>query len=138
MRTHALRSGIAGLVAVAALVVTGCGGPRLGVVDSRRVLNESVLALTYQRQLDDREKAMAADLQLLAGQLSRQDFEARRQTHLQELNTLKRELEQRLNDRIRTEVAEVARRRRLRIVLVKDVARLGGVDVTDEVIARLK
>ncbi len=138
MRARVLPSWIAGLLVVAALVVSGCGGPRLGVVDSRRVLTESVLALTYQRQLDDREKAMAADLQLLAGQLSRQDFEARRQTHLQDLNNLKRELEQRLNDRVRTEVAEVARRRRLRVVLVKNVAQVGGIDMTDEVIARLK
>ncbi|TMI75917.1 MAG: OmpH family outer membrane protein [Bacillati bacterium ANGP1] len=43
------------------LVATGCA-PRIGVVDSKRILNESVLALSYQKQLDDREKAMVADL----------------------------------------------------------------------------
>lgn len=121
----------------AALVVAGCA-PRVGVVDSRRVLTESVLALSYQRQLDDREKAMAADLQLLAGQLKPEDFEARRESYLRDLEEMKQDLEQRLNTRIRQEVAGVARRKRLRIVLVKDAAQIGGIDVTDDVIARLK
>ena len=122
---------------VAAGIAVGCG-PRLGVVDSQRVLTESVTALSFQRQLDDREKAMAADLQLLAGQMGREDFEARRQSHLKELADLKRELEERLNQRIRAAVAEVARKRRLRIVLVKDATRLGGIDVTNDVIERLR
>lgn len=121
----------------AALIVAGCA-PRVGVVDSRRVLTESVLALSYQRQLDDREKAMAADLQLLAGQLKPEDFEARRESHLRDLEEMKQDLEQRLNTRIRQEVAGVARRKRLRIVLIKDVAQIGGIDVTDDIIARLK
>lgn len=125
------------LLLAAALLLAGCA-PRVGVVDSQRVLTESVVALAYQRQLDDLEKAMAADLQILAGQLAREDFEARRQTHLRDLTAMKEDLEQRLNTRIRQEVAEVARRRRLYIVLVKDAARLGGIDVTDDVIARLK
>lgn len=125
------------LLLAVALVAAGCA-PRVGMVDSQRVLRESVLALTYQRQLDDREKAMAADLQLLAGELKPEDFDARRQSYLRELEEMKADLEQRLNTRIRQEVAEVARRRRLRVVLVKDVAHIGGIDVTDDVIARLK
>lgn len=122
---------------LAAVLLSGCA-PRVGIVDSRRILTESVLALSFQRQLDEQEKAMAADLQLLGGQLSAQDFEARRQTHLRDLGEMKRDLEQRLNQRIRQEVAEVARRKRLRAVLVKDGTHLGGIDITDEVIDRLK
>lgn len=125
------------LALLAAVLFSGCA-PRVGVVDSHRILTESVLALSFQRQLDEQEKAMAADLQLLSGQLSAQDFEARRQTHLKDLAEMKRDLEQRLNQRIRQEVAEVARRKRLRIVMVRDGTHLGGIDVTDEVIDRLK
>ncbi len=125
------------VLALAALALPGCG-PRVGVVDSRRVLNESVLALSYQKQLDDREKAMVADLQLLRGQLSPEDLEARRQTYLRELASLRADLERQLNERVRRAAADVARRRRLQLVLVKDATRLGGVDVTDDVIARLR
>jgi outer membrane protein len=120
-----------------AVLVGGCA-PRLGVVDSQRLLNETVVGLSFQKQLADREKAMEADLQLLSPQLSQNDLAARRQMHLRELATLRQELEGRLNDRIRMATAEVARQRRLRIVLVKGPTLTGGVDVTDAVIERLK
>ena len=120
-----------------AVLVSGCA-PRLGVVDSQRLLNETVVGLSFQKQLADREKAMEADLQLMSSQLSQNDLAARRQMHLRELATLRLELEGRLNDRIRKAAAEVARQRRLRIVLVKGPTLMGGVDVTDAVMERLK
>ncbi len=120
-----------------AVLVGGCA-PRLGVVDTRRLLNETVVGLSLQKQLADREKAMEADLQLLSSQLSKDDLAARRQVYLRELTTLRQELEGQLNDRVRKAAAEVARRRRLRIVLVKGPTLMGGVDVTDAVMERLK
>jgi len=121
-----------------AVLVAGCGGPRVGVVASGRVLKESALALRYQNQLDESEKRMAADLRLLSGRLSPEDLEARRQSYLRDLADLKKSLEERLNEQVRTAVAEVARKRRLRLVLVKEAATHGGIDVTDDVIARLR
>ncbi|MGH2399704.1 MAG: hypothetical protein ACRDF6_07645, partial [bacterium] len=100
---------------------------------------ESPLALVYQRELDGREKVMAEDLRLLAGRgMGAQDLEARRQIYLRELTARKGELEGKLNERIRQEVADIARRQRLRYVLVKGATRLGGVDITQNVIDRLK
>ncbi len=131
-----------GMLLIAALtlslLVSGCAGPRVGVVESRRILNESVLALSYQRQLDEREKAMATDLRLLSAQLTAEDLEARRQAYLRDLAEMKQSLETKLNDRIRATVAEVAKEQRLRVVLVKESARVGGTDITELVIARLK
>ncbi|MGH2398586.1 MAG: OmpH family outer membrane protein [bacterium] len=120
------------------VLASGCTGPRVGVVESRRILNESVLALSYQRQLDEREKAMAADLRLLSSQLTAEDLEARRQAYLRDLAEMKQSLETKLNDRIRATVAEVAKEQRMRVVLVKEASRLGGTDITELVIARLK
>ena len=125
------------LVVGVLLVATGCG-PRIGVVDSKRIINESVLGLSYQKQLDDREKGMVADLRLLTGQLSKEDLEGRRQTYLKELAALRRDLEEQLNERVHAAVADEARRRRLRVVLVKQAIRFGGIDITDAVLARLK
>jgi outer membrane protein len=122
----------------AALLVAGCAGPAVGVVDSRRILTESLPALRYQRQLDDRERAMATDLRLLAGRLSQADLDARRQSHLRELQELKQELETQLNDQVRTAVEQVARERRIRVVLVKEATPLGGTDVTQDVLDHLK
>jgi outer membrane protein len=131
------RAALGGLLLIAFLV-SGCTRPAIGVVDSRRILTESLPALAYQRRLDDRERAMAADLRLLAGQMSQADLEARRQGHLRDLQELKRDLESQLNEQVRKAVEEVARKRRLRVVLVKEAAPLGGLDVTEDVLDRLK
>src|SRR3990170_2950333 len=53
------------LALLAVLGLSACGGGRVAIVDSDRILNESVRALSYQKQLDEREKTMALDLQLL-------------------------------------------------------------------------
>ena len=131
------RLGVAALL-FAVLGISGCAGPAVGVVDSRRILTESLPALSYQRQLDDRERAMATDLRLLAGRLSQADLEARRQNHLRELRELKQELETRLNEEVRIAVEEVAKARRIRVVLVKEAAPVGGTDVTEDVLDQLK
>lgn len=128
----------AGVALIASMVLAGCTRPQVGVVDINRVLNESVRALSYQKQLDDREKAMAAELAILASQLSREELEARRALYLRELQQLKAELESRLDQEVRKAAEEVARAKRLRVVLVKGATQLGGMDITDEVIERLK
>ncbi|HEY3248542.1 MAG TPA: OmpH family outer membrane protein [bacterium] len=127
------------LVLVAlAILAAGCSRPRAAVVDSDRVINESVLALAFQKQLSERERAMAEDLRLLAPQLSAQDLEARRQLYMNELQKMKQDLEKRLTERIREVVAEVAAQRRLKIVFVKDATPYGGEDITQDIIAKLK
>ncbi len=128
---------------LAVLGLSACGGGRVAVVDSDRILNESVRALSYQKQLDDREKAMALDLQLLSGRLSAADLEARRNQYLRELSQLKLEMEERLNKEIRDVVGQVVGEKGLRgAVLVKSpvLHAVSGrtVDITEEVIARLR
>ena len=131
------------LVLLAVLGLSACGGGRVAIVDSDRILNESVRALSYQKQLDEREKTMALDLQLLSSRLSAADLEARRNQYLRELSQQKLELEERLNKEIRDVVGQVVREKGLRgAVLVKDpvLYAVSGrtVDITAEVIARLR
>jgi Skp family chaperone for outer membrane proteins len=121
----------------AVLLTTGCGSA-VGVVDSQRVLNESVKALQYQRQLDDREKQMAAELAALAPQVSRADLAARRARLLTELGQMRRDLEVQLNQDLYQVAGHVARQDGLRIVLVKGPTLRGGRDVTQQVIDQLK
>lgn len=129
---------VVAVLAVLAAFAAGCGRPRVAVVDSDRVLNESVLALVFQKQLSERERAMAEDLRLLGPQLPAQEIEARRRIYMTDLQKMKDVLEKRLSNRVREVVAEVAKERRLKIVLVKDATPYGGMDVTADVIAKLK
>jgi Skp family chaperone for outer membrane proteins len=129
---------MAGLVLVTALLAAGCARPAVGLVDTQRVLNESVLALSYQKQLNDREKLMAAELAIAAQRLDRRALEQQRLAYLRELQQLRADLEERLNRRLREVVEEVARRERVRIVLVKSAAVVGGKDLTDQVLEKLR
>jgi Skp family chaperone for outer membrane proteins len=125
------------LILGAVVLASGCG-TAVGVVNSQRVLNESVKALQYQRQLDDREKQMAAELAALAPQVSRAELTARRARLLTELAQMRRDLEGQLNQEIYQVAARVARQDGLRIVIVKGATLLGGRDVTQQVIDQLK
>ncbi|MDR7581667.1 MAG: hypothetical protein QN148_10170, partial [Armatimonadota bacterium] len=73
------------VVVVSTFLLAGCGRPAVGVVDTQRVLNESVLALSYQKQLNDREKLMAAELSIAAQRLDRRALEQQRLAYLREL-----------------------------------------------------
>jgi len=131
------------LLLLVTLAAEGCAAGRVAIVDSNRVLNESVRALSYQKRLDEREKAMALDLQLLGSRLPAADLEARRNQYLKELQQMKAELEQQLTKEIHEAVAQVVREKRFRgIVMVKDpilyTSAGRAVDITDEVIAKLK
>ena len=130
------------LIASALLLATGCTAKRVGLVDSRRVLTESARALRYQKEIDDRERAMTADLQLLVGQLSKEDLEARRAQYFRELQGLRAELEQNLNREVHKALQQIVQEKRLRGVLLKGpvVYSQPGttVDVTQDIIDRLK
>jgi Skp family chaperone for outer membrane proteins len=131
--------GLRGAVLVLAAVVLASGcGTAVGIVDSQRVLNESVKALQYQRQLDDREKQMAAELQALAPQVSKAELSARRARLLTELGQMKRDLEGQLNQEIYQVAGKVARQDGLRVVIIKGATLRGGRDVTQQVIDQLK
>ncbi|MBM3449926.1 MAG: OmpH family outer membrane protein [Armatimonadetes bacterium] len=133
------------LLMLPVMLLAGCAGPRVGVVDTNRLLNESVLALSAQKQLNEQEKLMTADLQFQSRTLKGADFEQLRQNHFRDLARMKQELEDRLNRRVREVVEDVARQERVRIVIAKgsvicqpDDARCGGRDITQKVLDKLK
>ena len=102
------------------------------------MLNESVKALQYQKQLDDREKQMVADLAAIAPQIGKPELNARRARYLTELGQMKRDFEAQLTQQLNQAAGEIAREDHLRIVLVKAPTWAGGRDITQQVIDRLK
>jgi outer membrane protein len=130
---------LVGLLVLGATFTAGwCGGAPVGVVDTQRVLNESVRALQYQKQLDDREKQMVAELAAIATQVSKADLNARRARYLTELGQMKRDLEGELTRQLSRAAGEIAKEDRLRVVLVRTPLSYGGRDITQQVIDRLK
>ena len=136
------RAVLAAVLAAVVITAAACTGGQVGLVDNRRILTESAKALRFQKEIDDRERAMATDLQLLANQLSKEDLEARRAQYFQELQALRAQLEQTLNREVHDAIQLVVREKRLRGVIVKGpvvYSRPGTtVDITQDVIDRLR
>ena len=126
------------LALAASLMVGRCGAAPVGLVDSQRVLNESVKALQYQKQLDDREKQMVAELNAVAPQVSKADLSARRARYMTELGQMKRDFEVQLTQQLNQAAAEVAKQDHLRFVLLRTPVWSGGQDITQQVIDRLR
>ena len=124
------------LIVAAVGLVSGCGAS-IGVVDTQRVLNESVVGLQYQKQLDEREKQMVAELTALQGQVSPAELNARRAGMATQLQQMQVDLEGKLNVQLDDAAGQVARQDGLRLVLVKGQAAVGGTDITQQVIDRL-
>jgi Skp family chaperone for outer membrane proteins len=136
------RLAAAALLFALVVIASGCQANAVGLVDSRRILAESAKALRYQKEIDDRERAMTTDLQMLAGRLSREDLEARRAQYMRELQGLRAELESTLNKEVHATILQIVKEKRLRGVIVKGpvVYNAPGraVDITQEIIDRLK
>jgi len=130
---------LVGLLALGAAFTVGrCGAAPVGVVDTQRVLNESVKALQYQKLLDNREKQMVAELAAIANQVTPADLNGRRARYLTELGQMKRDLEGQLTQQLGQVAGEIAREDHLKLVLVKAPLWFGGRDITQQVIDRLK
>ncbi len=130
---------LVGLLALGAAFTVGrCGAAPVGIVDTQRVLNESVKALQYQKLLDNREKQMVAELAAIATQIPPADLNGRRARYLTELGQMKRDLEGQLGQQLSQVAGEIAREDHLKLVLVKAPLWFGGRDITQQVIDRLK
>ena len=125
------------LVLAASAVVSGCG-PSVGVVDTQRVMNESVKALEYQKQLADREKQMGAELLALQGQVSQAELNRRSASSFTALSQMGNDLQGKFLSQVHQVAAQVARQDGLRLIVVKGSTVVGGRDVTQQVIDLLK
>ena len=120
------------LTVAAALMVGRCGAAPVGLVDTQRVLNESVKALQYQKQLNDREKQIQTQIQ----------------SETTKMRTLQGQMQAAQRQRaavfslivadLRIEAAGLAQEKGWDVVLTQAVSAPGATDVTDQLIARIK
>lgn len=117
--------------------LTGCVGQRaVGVIDVDQVVAKSQTAQKYQEQLSEKGKQLTQRLQA-----SKETGEAKEKEQQQAYNEFiqtKQELEQKLDQEMKKAVEEVAKEKKLSAVLHKKEVRYGGVDITQNVIEKLK
>lgn len=130
------------VIVLAVMIFAGCTPkpPKLGTIDMYRIIQESPKAQAYQKQLDERGadiqkkyKEISDDPKLSAEERQKQQDAAR-----EEFIAAKTELEDQLNAEIETAVKAVAKEKKMDIVFFKQSVSVGGEEITQEVIDRLK
>ncbi|MGI6557735.1 MAG: OmpH family outer membrane protein [Limnochordia bacterium] len=110
---------------------------QVGMVDLDRIMAESPRALAADRELAAKYEALSQRLEEELALLADDEREARESELFGEYLQLKMDLEGLLAKDIDAAIDEVKRRRGIRVVVYRDAVKIGGVDITDEVIRRL-
>jgi outer membrane protein len=132
---------LAGLLAAALIwaLLAGSGGGSVGVVNLVRVVDESPRAQELNELLAQRYQELLTRFDLEEAP-SEEDVDraARERQAYGEYLAYRQELELQLEKEVNAAVREVAEDKGISVVLDSDVIRYGGIDLTDEVIRKLK
>lgn len=129
----------AALLTLCVGMLAGCGGEdRVGVVDLERVRKEAPLVQKYKEKTEEKQKSVTEELQKAQSTMSAEDFQKKQQQSQQELNIFAASMQRQFMSDIQTNLGEIAKEKEVGIVMVKEAVPNGGIDVTDELIAKLQ
>ena len=128
------------LMVVCALLAFGCSGRNaaFGVVDIKKVEAEAPAVKTIKEDLQKKAKELQEQMQKETAGKSREEAEKIVQDKSAQMQVASSEAQSKLKASLETALAEVSKEKNLSAVLIKDAVPSGGVDVTDEVIKKMK
>mgnify|MGYP002680590556 CR=1 FL=1 len=117
------RLGIVAAMLALTGMLAGCGGKdNVGVVDMSRVQKEAPLVQQYKQKTEDKQKSIEKQLQ---------DAQ-------QELNIFGASMQRQFMSDIQSKLGDIAKDKNVGIIVVKEAVPSGGIDVTDDLIAKLQ
>lgn len=131
---------IAGLLAATALLSFGCSGrnAEFGVVDMRAVESEAAVVKTVQEEVTTKGKALQEEMNAALEGKTGEERQKVMENFTSRMNVVRSEAQNKLKASLDTALNEVAKEKGLGAVLIKDAVPQGGVDVTQDVIAKMK
>ena len=124
---------------IMAVVVSGCGqNKNVGVIDVEKVVTESPKIKVMNEELMAKHKEIEEKLNTDKTTLSEADFNNAKQATDAEFTALRKDLSGKMETEIKTNLEKIAKEKNLSVIIKKNVAVQGGVDVTDEMIAKLQ
>ncbi|EAX46466.1 outer membrane chaperone Skp (OmpH) [Thermosinus carboxydivorans Nor1] len=129
------------LVFAVALLLGGCAGvgqQGVGVLDVNKVMAESPKVKQFQEQLNAKGKELSDQLEKDKASLSPEEFQKRQEAAYGEFLKTKQDLESQIDASIKQALDQVAKDKKLGIVLYKNGVAQGGIDITDEVIKKMQ
>ena len=127
------RLGIVAAMLALTGMLAGCGGKdNVGVVDMSRVQKEAPLVQQYK------QKSIEKELQDAQQSMSAEDFQKKQQQAQQELNIFGASMQRQFMSDIQSKLGDIAKDKNVGIIVVKEAVPSGGIDVTDDLIAKLQ
>ena len=124
---------------IMAVVVSGCGqNKNVGVIDVEKVVTESPKIKVMNEELMAKHKEIEEKLNTDKTTLSEADFNNSKQAADAEFTALRKDLSGKMETEIKTNLEKIAKEKNLSVIIKKNVTVQGGVDVTDEMIAKLQ
>ena len=133
------RLGIVAAMLALTGMLAGCGGKdNVGVVDMSRVQKEAPLVQQYKQKTEDKQKPIEKELQDAQQSMSAEDFQKKQQQAQQELNIFGASMQRQFMSDIQSKLGDIAKDKNVGIIVVKEAVPSGGIDVTDDLIAKLQ
>lgn len=133
------RLGIVAAMLALTGMLAGCGGKdNVGVVDMSRVQKEAPLVQQYKQKTEDKQKSIKKELQDAQQSMSAEDFQKKQQQAQQELNIFGASMQRQFMSDIQSKLGDIAKDKNVGIIVVKEAVPSGGIDVTDDLIAKLQ
>jgi outer membrane protein len=131
---------LACLMIACSLLAFGCSGrsSTFGVVDMKKVEAESQYVKDMKADYTKKAEELQASLEKDTKGKSAADAQKIVQDKSAQMQVIQAEAQNKLKASLDTALAEIAKEKNLSAVLIKDVVPQGGVDVTDEVIKKMK
>ena len=124
---------------IMAVVVSGCGqNKNVGVIDVEKVVTESPKIKVMNEELMAKHKEIEEKLNTDKTTLSEADFNNAKQAADTDFTALRKDLSGKMETEIKTNLEKIAKEKNLSVIIKKNVTVQGGVDVTDEMIAKLQ
>ena len=124
---------------IMAVVVSGCGqNKNVGVIDVEKVVTESPKIKVMNEELMAKHKEIEEKLNADKTTLSEADFNNAKQAADTDFTALRKDLSGKMETEIKTNLEKIAKEKNLSVIIKKNVTVQGGVDVTDEMIAKLQ
>lgn len=133
------RLGIVAAMLALTGMLAGCGGKdNVGVVDMSRVQKEAPLVQQYKQKTEDKQKSIEKELQDAQQSMSAEDFQKKQQQAQQKLNIFGASMQRQFMSDIQSKLGDIAKDKNVGIIVVKEAVPSGGIDVTDDLIAKLQ
>lgn len=121
------------------VLLSGCGTTQnVGVLDVNKVMTDSPKVKEFQEQLNVKGKELGDQLEKDKASLKPEEFQKRQEDAYGQFMKLKQDMEGQIDAAIKQTLDQVAKDKKMGIVLYKNGVAQGGTDITDEVIQKMQ